>query len=1487
MPYQIDDLSEDPNVDEEEEVGFFTSALAGIATGIYKIPTGFVSLGAELVDLGLDTNTAASVEKFFDDLNPLDEYAEARVSGRITQALAQVAPLGVLGFVKGAKYGSQVANKLLSKQKDIVAKYGKAALKGMDETKVVGQELAKRALDAKKAGRAFSLAGFGRKVSKTGFGVVGGGIGEALVADEEIGTLGDMLQGTSLEGMALTMMDRETKEGRSEAYRKLMNRIKFGTEGALFNLGIIGAGKGIKRLRTPSKEPLLAYSDNAIVRTLQKYVQFGFKPEGVGTKTTLEFGQKAIDEMSAVNWKAIEEGKDLVKEIDKIFPTIEKVLFQKTGKAMSSVEKESTRIKLMEDIKDVLTVQGVNAEEILKPETKKAAQKLFGKKSELVRKANRQSLRELEKKLSYLTTQRKTLFNESASFKGMSPEQVAMKPDLKANREQIISTLQKIKDSKTAIKSIKDLQRSSGSIFKISNYNLSKSPQIQAIKKMLGGTTEQADELFQPIDKIIKSMRAGVDNMSYRFFDNEMPDELAKVINDGLGSYMTKDYRLFIQGGLANTYKPLAQQKTKALTSRYDQLLKDPKNVNRTKESLKVQAAKDVDDFIKYKGLENPSSQRLVQKEQGEIIKSKLTQQEREGLKIDTTALLPRRLKEYQRIIAGEVNDPTFAFHSSATKLANLNSNTKFLNNIYDIHSTGKGANKLIYTEEELLKIPALKSQMNNTNKFKKVAVKDGVNGLNPFEGLYLRAPFYDSVFQVSDQILKDDHILSQLYRYGILAPKGFSQASKTILSLITHGRNFISAGAFAAANGILLPGDGNYTSLFSKSGLVKEGDKSLIATAKDITWNRVTGRIPEGQRDIYERAMKAGVVGTNVEANIVRRNMAATISDANKAQADVFGRILDEGNLRKAITKSKEVYGKLEDAYVAEDDFWKFLTWGVERNRSMGVLEKYGVNEGNFNKILKGDKETLAGIVNAEGKNMGADIQKFLKKSVARNYDPTANQFLGNFEDMLDEMAGNIVRNNVPNYSYVGKTGQALRLSPFGNFIAFPLEIIRTGNNIYEQSIKEIKSGIPEVAAIGYKRLFSFAATTTAIPYGAQAFFKNKHGVDDEEMHALKRFVPPWSKNSTLLPMGRDENGYLKYVDFSYGNAYDVLIRPFNAIMNEFANGEATEQSLMASLGKGTADAFMEISDPFVSESLITEALFDSTIRRGRGLQGKPVWSPADDAFTRIAKGAYHIADVFKPGSIDQFRRIKDAALGKTDDYGRTFNFEDEMKGLAGFRVQQSNPEKGLIYKTTQFSKNLKASENLFTSPLLKGGRVSPEKLLNTFKYSEQRRFETLKEMYKDIQAAKALGVSNSTIKNRVKRKGISGQVYEDLVKGRYSPKEPSEFFKQRMKQINRQLNIDEDLYIPNPYQEAKPYLKDIIRQNRRINLIEDELFIPDFEEQVQQQTGELETLSNTNPVVNSKIAPSTVAQLGAPGTNTNLTQPLKVEDVFKTGIV
>ena len=55
-----------------------------------KIPEGIISLGAELIDLGADTNTAASVEQFFDDLTEFDEKAEATAAGRITEALVNI-----------------------------------------------------------------------------------------------------------------------------------------------------------------------------------------------------------------------------------------------------------------------------------------------------------------------------------------------------------------------------------------------------------------------------------------------------------------------------------------------------------------------------------------------------------------------------------------------------------------------------------------------------------------------------------------------------------------------------------------------------------------------------------------------------------------------------------------------------------------------------------------------------------------------------------------------------------------------------------------------------------------------------------------------------------------------------------------------------------------------------------------------------------------------------------------------------------------------------------------------------------------------------------------------------------------------------------------------------------------------------------------------------------------------------------------------------
>ena len=87
VPLEIESTKKDK---DKEEVGFFESALAGVATGLWNIPKGVVSLGAELYDLVGDTNTAKEVEQWFDEVNPFDDEAEARTVGKITQALTQI-----------------------------------------------------------------------------------------------------------------------------------------------------------------------------------------------------------------------------------------------------------------------------------------------------------------------------------------------------------------------------------------------------------------------------------------------------------------------------------------------------------------------------------------------------------------------------------------------------------------------------------------------------------------------------------------------------------------------------------------------------------------------------------------------------------------------------------------------------------------------------------------------------------------------------------------------------------------------------------------------------------------------------------------------------------------------------------------------------------------------------------------------------------------------------------------------------------------------------------------------------------------------------------------------------------------------------------------------------------------------------------------------------------------------------------------------------
>ena len=100
-------------------------------------------------------------------------------------------------------------------------------------------------------------------------------------------------------------------------------------------------------------------------------------------------------------------------------------------------------------------------------------------------------------------------------------------------------------------------------------------------------------------------------------------------------------------------------------------------------------------------------------------------------------------------------------------------------------------------------------------------------------------------------------------------------------------------------------------------------------------------------------------------------------------------------------------------------------------------------------------------------------------------------------------------------------------------------------------------------------------------------------YDVTDEEREAIRRYVAQWSKNSTLLPI-KDENGIFKYIDFSHANAYDTLIRPIQTIINAVADGRTDEDGLMDDFIAGMFASMSEFAQPFISESIWTEAVAD-----------------------------------------------------------------------------------------------------------------------------------------------------------------------------------------------------------------------------------------------------------------------------------------------------
>jgi len=490
---------------------------------------------------------------------------------------------------------------------------------------------------------------------------------------------------------------------------------------------------------------------------------------------------------------------------------------------------------------------------------------------------------------------------------------------------------------------------------------------------------------------------------------------------------------------------------------------------------------------------------------------------------------------------------------------------------------------------------------------------------------------------------------------------------------------------------------------------------------------------------------------------------------------------------LMKQLSKIKSIG---QDLYTAEADFWKIYSWAIEKSRLTRALEKNGVTRGTKDAWIK----------NAKGESIEVT------------------------EEWLEKEAADIVKNNIPNYDYVPDFIKGLRKLPVGNFVSFPAEIARTGANIVQRALREINTTftlangkvIKPFQGIGYTRLFGFTTTVAAIPYATQKMFQVIYDVTDDERDAIRRYVAKWSKNSTILPM-KDENGDFKYIDFSHANAYDTLIRPLQTVVNAVADGQS-EDGIMDDFMKGMFTAMKEFGEPFISESIWTEAAFDVLMRGGRSREGYAVYNPEDSAGNKASKIFKHLVKTQMPGSIDQFERLDRAfkpvnfvVKGKYDEYGQEYEFGDEFAGLFGFRAVKLNPERTIKFKVADYKKGVRDSGSLFTRETLKGGPIEPREIVEAYINANRALFNVKKNFMQDLNAAQILGISDEAYRANV---DISIREKNAIEQGIFRPYTPSMNIRQAFAENAAKIGA------ANPYESAADTIDSIRNELSNLSL-------------------------------------------------------------------
>ena len=538
-----------------------------------------------------------------------------------------------------------------------------------------------------------------------------------------------------------------------------------------------------------------------------------------------------------------------------------------------------------------------------------------------------------------------------------------------------------------------------------------------------------------------------------------------------------------------------------------------------------------------------------------------------------------------------------------------------------------------------------------------------------------------------------DNWMQNSVYR-NILQLKVATQFGKTVLSPATQVRNVTSASMFPLANGHI-------------------GGRASVTEALKMTVDDIFGAGKIINEDAFikniENKIKLGVIDENIVASELKAVLQDIKNTKGVTSMDNLIRRLSDSKMMKTATR----------IYAGGDNLWKWYGHEYVKSQMKSM----------YNKV--------------------DDVARWTQEITGRPFQ-RKNTFTGKlktFDEAIDEAAAWQIRNTYPTYSKVPQFVQDIRKLPFGNFVSFPAEMIRTTTNIIDIGLKEAASSDPLLRQIGYRRLIGAFVTLGGANMAVGSIARNLTGITEDQIESYKRsLAAPWNSRATIIPINKWKDGVGKAINFSYFSPYDVVTQPIEAALKTLEEGQMTEmkrREIVWNMLVGEDGPIRKLTDPFISQSIALERISDvmptNLLLGGRG--GKT-----------------------KTGS------------------GVPRDLTDEMLALfSGIRIINVDVPRTMQYKTTEYNRakrSVTSTEKLFSlQDFLSRG---PEVLNKEFTDVQDENFRVNKDFYIVLKDALEVGMPEKELKRLLRKRGLSATNANKLLKGKNIPYRA---YKERMK--------------------------------------------------------------------------------------------------------